>query len=407
MRIKLLLSLLLLGTFQVFAQNDFGVKLSGFVSSEVFFDSRQQVTAREGDVLLYPAKEKLDINGNDINDKMNFNFLSIHSRINAGITGPEAFGAKTSGAIEFDFVGTGNAFINLIRMRHAFVKFSWEKTSILFGQYWHPMFVTDCYPNVATWGAAVPVSVLDRAPQIRLTHNLSPDLFVMGAILSQRDFSSTGPAGGTGDYLRNSGIPEVQGQLGYKSDKLAAGAVFGYKTLVPRLETVTGYKTENSIGSYNLAGYFKIVTSPLTFKVLGYYGQNFYNYVMLGGYAESTVPDPVTGEVEYTNYKTSAIWTEINTNGESVQYGLFAGITNNLGTDDEIKGAIYSRGNDMDYVYRISPRVTFLANKIKLTVEGVYTVAAYGTGAPDAFGVFENSENVSSLRLLVSCMYKF
>ncbi len=406
---KLLLIILVAGSIQIIAQevSNFGVKFSGFVSSEVIFDSRQQVTAREGDVLLYPTKEKLDINGDDINDKMSFNFLSIHSRINAGITGPKVFGVKTSGALQFDFVGTGNSSINLLRMRHAFVKFSWEKTSVLFGQYWHPMFVTDCYPDVASWGAALPVSVLARNPQIRLTHNISANVFVMAAIMSQRDFSSPGPNGASSEYLRNSGVPEVQGQIGYKSSTLASGAVFGYKTLVPQLETIAGYKTENSIGSYNLAGYFNIVTSPLTFKLMGYYGQNFNNYVMLGGYAKSSNPDPVTGEVEYTNYKTSAVWTEINTNGKNVQYGLFAGITNNLGTDDKIKGALFTRGNDIDYVYRISPRVSFLADKVKLTLEGVYTVAAYGTGSPDEFGVYENSEELSSLRLLVSCIYSF
>ncbi len=148
-----------------------------------------------------------------------------------------------------------------------------------------------------------------------------------------------------------------------------------------------------------------MTTAPVTFKLMGYYGQNFYNYVMLGGYAESSVPDPITGEVEYTNYKTSAFWTEINTNGKTIQYGLFAGITNNLGTEDEIMGSVYARGTDIDYVYRISPRVSWLANKVKVTVEALYTTAAYGTA--DNFGVIEESEDISSLRILLSCMYKF
>lgn len=408
MKGKLLLVLLLLCSSQIFSQkaeDSFGVKFSGFVSSEAFFDTRQQVSAREGDVILYPTMENLDVNGDDINDKSNFNLLSIHSRLNAGITGPKAFGAKTSGALQFDFVGTGNSFINLIRMRHAFVKLSWEKTSVLFGQYWHPMFVTDCYAGIASWNVAVPISVLSRSPQIRITHNLSSNIFLMAAILSQRDFSSTGPDGGSSKYLRNSGIPEVQAQLGFKNDKIAAGAVVGYKTLLPRLVTNTGYKTDETTGSYNLAGYFKMTTTPVTFKLMGYYGQNFYNYVMLGGYAESSVPDPVTAEVEYTNYKTSAFWTEVNTNGKTIQYGIFAGITNNLGTEDEIMGATYARGTNIDYVYRISPRVSWLASQVKVTVEALYTTAAYGLA--DNFGVIDESEDVSSLRILLSCMYKF
>jgi len=406
MKLKLLLAVLTLYSFQLSAQEDkFGVLFSGFISSEVFYDSRQQVTAREGDVLLYPAKESLDINGDDINDKTNFNILSIHSRLKASISGPKAFGAKTGGAFEFDLLGTGNSYINLMRIRHLFIKLSWEKTSVLFGQYWHPMFVTDCYPTVLSFGVGVPVSALSRSPQIRVVQNLTPNVYVMAALLSQRDFSSPGPDGVSSKYLRNSGMPEIQTQIGYKSKKLAAGALLGYKTLLPRLSTTAGYKTEETLGSYNLSTYFKITTEPVTIRVQGFYGQNFYNFVMLGGYAEASLPDPVTHEVEYTNYKTSSFWTEINTNGKNIQYALFAGITNNLGTDDEIMGNVYARGSDIDYVYKISPRVSFIANKLKVTIESVYTVAAYGTR--DNFGKVKNTEDIGSLRMLLNCMYTF
>jgi hypothetical protein len=390
-------------------EETFGINFTGFVSSEVFYDTRQNVDAREGDVFLYPAKEVLDANGNDINDKPSFNLATIHSRLNAGITGPKAFGAKTSGTLEFDFVGTTDNGINMIRMRHAFVKLSWENTSILFGQFWHPMFVLDCYVDVASWNAAIPISVLSRTPQFRITQNLGTNLFVMGTLLTQRSYASNGPDGTSSKYLRNSGIPEVQTQLGYKSNSLAAGLLFGYKTLLPRLQTsVIGgeaYKSDETIGSFETAAYFKFITDPVTFKVMGYYGQNLYNYVMLGGYAESTTPDPVTGAVEYTNYKTSSVWTEINTNGKTFQYALFAGITNNLGTDDEIMGTTYARGTDIDYVYRISPRVSWIADKVRVTLELLYTTAAYGT--PDSFGKVQEAEEVNSLRTLLSVKYSF
>ena len=37
-------------------KSNWGIKFSGFVSSEIFFNSKQQVTARKGDVILYPKK---------------------------------------------------------------------------------------------------------------------------------------------------------------------------------------------------------------------------------------------------------------------------------------------------------------------------------------------------------------
>ena len=44
----------------------FGIKFSGFVKTDIFFDSRQTVAAREGHFLLYPENEKLDADGKDI-----------------------------------------------------------------------------------------------------------------------------------------------------------------------------------------------------------------------------------------------------------------------------------------------------------------------------------------------------
>ena len=57
----------------------FGIKLSGFVKTDIFFDSRQVITARQGHFLLYPANENLDANGKDINAKWNYNILSIRA----------------------------------------------------------------------------------------------------------------------------------------------------------------------------------------------------------------------------------------------------------------------------------------------------------------------------------------
>ena len=50
----------------------FNVKFSGFVKTDIFWDSRQTISVREGHFLLYPRNESLDINGEDINDKANF-----------------------------------------------------------------------------------------------------------------------------------------------------------------------------------------------------------------------------------------------------------------------------------------------------------------------------------------------
>jgi hypothetical protein len=106
---------------------DFGISFSGFVKTDIIYDSRQTVNLREGHFLLYPANRNLDLNGADINAKSSFNILSIQTRLTAKLKGPDAFSAKTSGVIESEFFGTSDADLNGLRLRHAFVKFDWEK----------------------------------------------------------------------------------------------------------------------------------------------------------------------------------------------------------------------------------------------------------------------------------------
>jgi len=258
-------------------ESKFGVEWHGYVNYEMFYDSRQMVNAREGDVLLFPAPVKLDLDGNDINAKGSLNMLTVNSRLQAKITGPDAFGAKTSGMISGDFYGTANDNINLLRLRQAFVKLNWDKTELLFGQTWHPMFVTECFPKVLSFGAAVPFGTLSRNPQIRLTHKLGK-FKVMLAALSQRDFTSTGPdEGASSIYLRNAMIPEMAGQISYSEGNLFSAVTMSYLTLQPRTVTAAGFQTDETIGGLNMNAVVKYMFPDITVNVSGLYGQNLTN----------------------------------------------------------------------------------------------------------------------------------
>ena len=118
MKKNILLLIIFCIPFMVQAQdaeeNKLKIKLSGFVKNDFFWDTRQTVSAREGHFLLWPAAISKDDDGNDINDKANFNFLSIQTRVSLGISGTEAFGAKVSGKIEGDFFAQANDNINLL-----------------------------------------------------------------------------------------------------------------------------------------------------------------------------------------------------------------------------------------------------------------------------------------------------
>lgn len=391
-------------------EKKFGINFSGFVKSDFFFDSRQNVAVREGHFLLFPMPKDLDNDNEDINAKSNFNFLSVQSRLSGKITGPDAFGAKTSGLIEGDFFAQANDNINLLRLRHAFVKLDWEKTQLLFGQYWNPMFVTSCYPGVISFNTGVPFQPFARNPQIRLTYNTGKVKFIAAA-LAQRDYASRGDNGASSEYLRNAAMPDMHAQLHFDIKNNGTQVVFGggmaYKQIVPEIETGFGYKTDEAVAGLSALGFLKLKTDMVTAKFEFVHGENIPDLLAISGFAVKEITDITKGYQTYTPMVTNSFWTDIHTNGKKVQAGLFAGYTKNMGTKDDNADKYYGLGHNIGSQYRISPRIMVNSNKVRFAFETEYTVASYGTHDPDNKGEIINTEEVANIRLLMAVYYFF
>lgn len=386
------------------SKSDFGFSLSGFLKTDIFFDSRQTVSAREGHFLLYPSPESFDINNVDINDKANFNILSIQSRLTGKITAPDAFGAKTSGTLEGEFFGTADSDINGFRLRHAFIKLDWEKISLLVGQTWHPMFITDLVPGTVSFNTGAPFNPFSRNPQIRITATVDKFKFIAAA-LTQRDFQSNGPAGFSSSYLRNNIIPNLHGQIQFGSDGNLAGIAFDYKSLMPRLATTKNISTDETVSSFAASAFFKINLQPITIKAQGVYGGNLADLMMLGGYAIKST-DTTSGKETYTDLKSLSGWIDIST-GKEIEFGLFAGYTKSLGASDNIVGSYFGRGTSIDNLLRVSPRIQFNSGKTRISTELEYTAAAYGTNDNLDKGKVINTKSVANIRLLLAFFYFF
>lgn len=382
-----------------------GIKFTGFVKNDFIFDTRQIVSARDGHFLLYPQNEKLDMDGEDINAKASFNYLAIQSRLTGKITGPDAFGAKTSGLIEGAFFGQIESNINSFRLRHAFIKLNWKTTELLFGQYWHMMFVTGCFPGTVSFNTGVPIQFFSRNPQIRLTQKLG-NFTLAGAAMTQLDFVSPGGS----ETLRNALLPDLQGQISYSTGKLLVGATAGYKQLMPRLETEAMYKTSETISGFTTQAFFKYVFTPLTFKIQTTYAQNGFDGLQIGGYAVKSITNSVRDYRDYTTINTIGFWNDIHTNGKKVQVGLFTGYLKNLGSIEEIEeiGMIstYTRGSNIASVYRIAPRVILNSGKIRFAAEIERTGAAYGASL-NSKGIPQDAKTVINNRILVAVYYFF
>ncbi len=381
------------------------VKTYGFVGFDAFVDSRMSATARNVGY-FYPLGFA-DAAGHDKNDRSKFDFSANISRIGFAIQGPDAFGASTSAKIEADFAGTsGNDKDFVLRLRHAYLNLDWEKSALLVGQTWHPMFIPENYPATVNFVAGLPFHPLSRAPQLRYTYMPANKLSLSLTILSQGDFTNLGAV----DQVERSDFPEAVAQVKYGSPKeLFVAATFGVKQVEPAplddSENISTSKLTTMHGNLSL----RYTTPAVTFKAEGVYGGNMTNLVMIGGLARKA-ENGIALNGQYEAIRTAAFWTDIHTNGETFKFGVFAGITNNLGTANEsiIEGseASYVRGADIEKVYIISPRVVFASGPVEIGVEINRTIAYYGTDMDEKSKPID-SKDFANNRLLLSFRYHF
>ena len=102
---------------------------------------------------------------------------------------------------------------------------------------------------------------------------------------------------------------------------------------------------------------------------MGVYAQNATDLMMLGGYAVSEITDTLTKLKAYTTLNTTSAWADLTTNGKKVVFGLFTGYSKNLGSNNPVEGSYYSRGSNIDHLFRFSPRVTFTSGNLSFGLE--------------------------------------
>jgi hypothetical protein len=380
----------------------YGITFKGFIKSDYWYDSRQVVASREELFLFYPKNVVLGPDGLDVNGEDYVNFSPVTSRLTGIITGPDAFGAKTSGMIEADFSGVTNADINGFRLRHAFGKLRWKNSELLFGQFWHPMFVTEVFPNVISLNTGAPFQPFIRNPQISYKHFFGKMNLEL-AFLSQRDNASDGPLGYNGVYMRNALVPNLHLQAQYKSEKHVFGLAGDWKALRPQLANGLGNITTSKISTFATMAYWKYSNGKFTWRSKTIYGQNLTEHLLMGGYAQHSF-DSLTHTESYTPTNHLFVWGNI-TYGKKMVFGLFGGYAKNFGTSAVNTGKFYSRGADIAYLYRIAPSISWISNTVQISFEPEYTVAAYGK--PDQMGIVHDASEVGNLRLLLTFFYFF
>ncbi|PLX18467.1 MAG: hypothetical protein C0599_12285 [Salinivirgaceae bacterium] len=412
----LFLGILIVSSISLFAQETKQekptAKFYGYINWETIFDSHESITTRDGELYLYPSAPN-EVNGEDLNKNAQLEMLSLQTRVGAKINGGNVLGAKLSVVIEGDFFATGEAYKRHIRMRHAFMKLKWEKSSLLMGQFWHPMFGPDVFPGIIQFGAGVIYNPLNRAPQVRFDYNVMEDLRLTFAALEHGYHASVGPE----DAQRNAAIPDLQFQATYGSkDNFLTGITAGYLVLEPReFLPSPGTYNEETVNSYNLQWFGRVKLSDLTLMAKASYGTNMSQYVMLGGYGVLLDDAGNADGFGYTPYKIASYWFDGNYKlNENLNAGIFVGYTQNMGTVDEVDiNNVTARGANIMNIYRVAPRISYSTGPLRFALEYAYNSAAYGVNNPadpdsiDEYGVYKKTENSTNNRIIFAVKFTF
>jgi len=379
----------------------FEFKFYGFVRYEGFYDTRNSVTSRYNDIYLFPKAENIANNGDDLNSKGKLTMFGYQTRAGVKISGPEILGAKTSANIEGDFMGTAEAVTGQLRLRHAYVKMQWEKSNLIFGQYWHPMFATQIFPAAEATAPMVPFFPLSRNPQIRFTYNLTNSLSLSAAALGHGEYKSVGA---NANPQVEAGIPEFTGQLAYTKGAFSLTATVAQRTIQPNTATASNATLDKTLSSVNYSLSASIKKNGAFAKAGALYGGNFSSLKMIGGYAVSDADN------NYTNINTLSLWGEVGKTFNNFHIALFGGYAKNMGSKDPIMGSIYylapSEGKYIDYTYRIYPTICYCVKNIRFSFEPMYTVTSWGD-----FNIGDkkvtNGKEVNNTRLLFAVNYSF
>lgn len=390
------------------------VKPYGFVKWECFFDSRQVFGLFEDTLFLFPAPRCLDVCGRDINAHGFWNMTGFESRLGALFWGPCWGSCWTDGLIEGDFRGSLQTSIFNFRLRNALARIAWDTGFLLFGQWWHPLWIPECYPHTLSYGIGAPLDPQARDPQITYTQRFA-NFELIAAILSQSEYANDGPCGRVPLYIENAVVPNVHLQLRHYHGDHLFGIAGDYKRIVPRLVSDFCVKAHEHVDSFIVEGFASFNTYPFFFHCKAYWAQNGSDQLLISGYGVKCL-NHHTDERTYSPTACAGAWldTYYRFRCDEMELGLFVGGAKNLGSQHELyidpktcSPIIYALrcSQNLDYIIEVTPRFVYMRDPFRIGFEFQYSRASWGT--TNNFGKVINGCPVNDFRTLIVMYYLF
>lgn len=397
------------------------LKPYGFVRNYICYDSRRCYSTMGEMFNIMPMDEAWnEDHTQDLNAVHELTFVSFTSRAGIDITGPRIWNAASSGKIEADFCGFGSNN-TMLRIRQAYVRLAWKRITVTCGQTWHPMSI-QVMPSVSGLASGSPFSPFNRSPQLNAGIDLGHGWDATAAALYQFPNVSTGPDGTSYQYSRWSGYPEIYVGVKHVGRHFTVGAGADILSIMPRRSgtvmreiagedgTVTAeevtVRLDDRVTGISAEIFADYRYGKFNLKGKAIYGENTAHLTMVSGFG-ATAYDPETGAYEYAPIRSFTTWINA-TYGTRCRVGIMGGFTQNLGaarnfisTDD-----FWMRGaKNVDYIYRISPSLTYAVKNLTLALETDYTVVGYGDVAIN--GRSKALRNVGNVRVCTMIKYSF
>ncbi len=365
--ISIILITCLLVPLTLMAQDEEPVyKLGGFIEFKSFFDDYRSQAGRNGLQYKYPLMPNFNSIGDDLNISNSLNFSIASTRLSFSVSGIKLKNTYINTYIEADFLGSGESYIGMLNLRHAYLNLNWKNNSLLFGQTDHLTVVKEVSAGTVAFGSGYPFNSLHRGMQVRYSGKFAEGITFLAAADFYSGHNSTGPA----NAQMLAVLPDIHAQLKFGDpDKLFGGVTFGYKMFKPRSKDATNKPISTAVGGFDINGFFKVSIEGYSLKLWGIYGDNLSMYNMLGGYGKvsynggSSILD-----FDYTNMRTLSLWGDFETPAfKNYKIGLFYGYQRNMGTKDpvdlESTSDLFFRDQKLEWFTRISPRVVYSLSK--------------------------------------------
>ena len=361
------------------------VKVYGFIRNYYALDTRESVAGTE-DFFYYLPKDQNMVDGKDLNEQTSLRFAALTSRLGLNITGYEYEGLKFGAKFETDFYNglTGVTGTAVLRLRQAYLTVGKDGWTVKAGQAWHPMAAD--LPDVFSLNTGSPFGPFSRTPQVTLDYALDNNFALTASALWQMQYTSSGPAGASANYIKYGCTPELYAGLNFTSGPLLMRAGIDMLSIKPRVNNGKA-KVSDRITTWSPFFYGQYKEGLFSAKLKTILAESGEHMFLNGGYGISA--ENSDGSYDYTPTRNSSTWLSL-CYGKKVQWILFCGYVKNFGTKDDLYGSVngyapasnlyFSKNSfsNMNQMWRITPTVVKNIGKFALGLEYELTSVQYG-----------------------------